>query len=204
VPINVIGAFEAIQKVFKGRALIVDPSTYQTFDFEAWCLTWDDAVRMAKVADGQRMARSQGVFFALPEVIVCTEYRGFGFKINHRAKPKFSRRNLYLRDRCRCQFCGQKFYTEDLTMDHVVPRSKGGLVTWSNIVLACWPCNNRKGNKTVAEAGMKLIRKPFEPKAEDLKMNPVDRLRYKMGHDVPKNWEAFLGKAFWNVELEHD
>jgi len=204
VPINVIDAFEAIQKVFKGRALCVDTSSYQTFDFENWCLNWDDAIRMAKVAEDQRIVRANGMSLLLPEVIVCTEYRGFGFKVNHKRKPKFSRRNLYLRDRCVCQFCGKKFYTEDLTMDHVVPKSKGGKVCWTNIVLACTTCNNRKSNMTLAEAKMRLIRQPFEPKVDDLKLNPVDRLRMRIGRHVPKGWENFLSKAYWQVEMDHD
>ena len=200
IPINVIDAFEAVQKVFKGRALAVDTSTYAVYDFESWVLTWDDAIRTAKVAEEQRVVRSEGMSFVLPEVVVCTEYRGFGFKEN-RNKPKFSRRNLYLRDKNTCQFCGRKFNTEDLTMDHVVPKSKGGPVSWTNIVLACWPCNSRKGNKTAAEAGMRLIRRPFEPKAGDLKLNPVDRLRMRLGPKVPETWQAFLGKMYWNVEI---
>lgn len=202
IPINVIDAFEALQKVFKGRALCVDAQTFGTYDFESWVLTWDDAIRTAKIAEGQRIVKTNGMSLVLPEVIVCTEYRGFGWKVNHRRKPKFSRRNLYLRDRNTCQFCGKKFHTEDLTMDHVVPKSKGGKVCWTNIVLACTACNNRKSNLTVQAAGMRLIRQPFEPKVEDLKLNPVDRLKMKLGRVVPKNWEQFLGKMYWNVELK--
>jgi 5-methylcytosine-specific restriction endonuclease McrA len=193
MPINVIDAFEAVQKVFKGRALCVDVQTFGTYDFESWVVTWDDAIRTAKIAEGQRVVRTNGMSLVLPEVIVCTEYRGFGFKVNYRHKPKFSRRNLYLRDRNTCQFCGKRFYTEDLTMDHVIPKSKGGKVCWTNIVLACVSCNNRKSNLTLVEAEMRLIRQPFEPKVEDLKLNPVDRLRMKLGRTVPKNWEQFLG-----------
>ena len=96
-------------------------------------------------------------------------------------------------------------------MDHVVPKSKGGKVEWTNIVLACVPCNGKKGNSTVAEAGLKLLRKPFEPRAEDLQLGPVARLRMRMGRNVPKAWNHFLGpmtfdkamsKMYWSSPLE--
>jgi 5-methylcytosine-specific restriction endonuclease McrA len=105
-----------------------------------------------------------------------------------------------------CQFCGKKCPTEKLTMDHVVPKSKGGRVSWTNVVLACEPCNARKGDKTLKEAGMTLIRRPFEPRAEDLRASPADRLRSRMGRgmDVPKTWEAFLGKMYWDVQLDQE
>lgn len=201
IPINVVDAFDALQKVFKGRALCVDVETFGTYDFESWVENWSDALRTAKIAEGQRVVRTNGMAMVLPEVVVCTEYRGFGFKVNQRRKPKFSRRNLYLRDRCVCQFCGKRFPTEELTMDHLKPKSKGGTVCWTNIVLACMGCNNRKGDKTLAEAGMRLVRQPFEPKVEDLKLSPVERLRMKLGRNVPATWESFLGKMYWNVEL---
>jgi len=203
IPINVVDAFDALQKVFKGRALCVDVETFGTYDFEHWVENWSDAMRTAKIAEGQRVVRTNGMALVLPEVVVCTEYRGFGFKVNRLRKPKFSRRNLYLRDRCVCQFCGNRFPTEELTMDHLKPKSKGGTVCWTNIVLACVSCNNRKGDKTLADAGMRLIRQPFEPKVDDLKLSPVERLRMKLGRNVPVTWEQFLGKMYWNVEL-HD
>jgi len=77
---------------------------------------------------------------------------------------KFSRQNIYARDKYRCQYCGRKFAPEELTYDHVLPRSRGGKTEWRNIVTCCVECNRRKGGHTPAEAGMKLIRKPSRPK----------------------------------------
>ena len=199
-PINVLPSLKAVMKVFSGRALFVDPETHRTYDFESWVLEWDDAVRTAKIAEERVMPL--GVFFlVLPEIIVCSEYRGFGFKVNQRRKPKFSRKNLYLRDRCVCQYCGQKFSTKELNMDHVVPKSKGGEVSWDNIVLSCVPCNHRKRDRTPKEAGMRLIRQPFRPTGDDLRLNPEDRLRMRITGRTPKTWEQFLGKMYWNVEI---
>lgn len=201
VPINVLSALDAINKVFKGRALIVDVDTYGTYDFESWVMNWTDAVQTAKIASDQAIKIQGEMWLKLPEVIVCTEYRGFGYKVTHR-KPKFSRTNIYRRDRNTCQFCGKKFPTDELTLDHVMPKSKGGQMVWENIVLACASCNNKKGDKTLREAGMKLIRQPFKPTADDLKRTPVERLLWKIGRKPPKTWEQFLGKMYWNVELK--
>lgn len=74
-----------------------------------------------------------------------------------------SKRNLMLRDKCECQYCGHHLRTDTATIDHVLPVSRGGKNTWKNTVLSCKPCNNKKGSKTPAEAGMGLRSKPWTP-----------------------------------------
>jgi hypothetical protein len=209
VPIDILNVYEAISKVFAGRASFLDVETCITYDFEGWVLNWDDAIQTAKVAS-EKVIGSARYRFLIPEVIVCSEYRGFGYKMtNHR--PKFSRTNIYRRDKNVCQYCGKKFKTEDLTMDHVFPKANGGQMTWENVVLACVPCNHKKANRTPQQAGMKLIRKPVRPTADDLRRSPIERLMNKVGNKPPKTWEAFLGKMtfdkamntmYWNVELD--
>lgn len=76
---------------------------------------------------------------------------------------KFSRPNVYLRDRYTCQYCGVRKHPDDLNFDHVVPRVRGGKTTFTNIVTSCFPCNTRKAGRTPEEAGMRLLRKPFKP-----------------------------------------
>jgi 5-methylcytosine-specific restriction endonuclease McrA len=76
---------------------------------------------------------------------------------------KFNRRNVFLRDENQCQYCGKKFGTNHLSLDHVIPRSRGGPSTWDNIVCACLKCNVRKGGRTPQEAGMRLYRLPSKP-----------------------------------------
>ena len=210
-PINVISVFKALHKVCNERALFVDPLTYQTFKFEEWTNTWEDAIQTAKI-EANRVIHLCGNGILAPEVIVATKYAGFGYKTSDHRKPKFSRSNLYTRDRGVCQFCSKKLPSSELTMDHIVPRSKGGKVTWTNIVLACVDCNLKKGNKSLKDSGLRLIRQPFEPKAGDLKRSPIDRILRKIGNRrFPKAWEQFLGKAgidnilsdmYWNVELK--
>ena len=109
----------------------------------------------------------------------------------HTQRVKFSRANVLARDRWRCQYCGQRFRGDELTYEHVVPRSQGGRTTWENIVMACVDCNRRKGNRTPAQAEMKLLRLPARP-AWVPRYNP--RLQAR---EVPVEW-----REYWTVELE--
>lgn len=199
-PINVIPVLDAVIKVFNGRALFLHPETYCTFDYEGWVTEWDEAIRTAKVAS-EKVMPMVGASLLLPEVIVCSHYRGFGFAADRNHPPKYSRRNLLFRDRMTCQFCGKRFPSEELTQDHVIPKSKGGPATWENIVLSCVKCNHKKANRTPEQAGMRLLRKPFVPKMKDLRLSPADRIRMKSKSKVPKTWEDLLSKMYWDSEL---
>jgi 5-methylcytosine-specific restriction endonuclease McrA len=105
---------------------------------------------------------------------------------------RFSRQNIYARDRHRCQYCGRRFPTEELTYDHVLPRSRGGRTEWKNIVTCCVTCNRKKGGKTPEEAGMRLVRKPSRPA-----WVPAVRITIGVGQ-IPSAWQDYL---YWNVEL---
>lgn len=110
-----------------------------------------------------------------------------------RIRVKFSRLNIYTRDGFKCQYCGQRFLSEDLTFDHVIPRSRGGKTTWENIVTACGGpkgCNPKKGDRTPEEAGMKLIRKPTKP-------HWLPAICVRMPASIPPEW---LG--YWSSDLE--
>jgi len=107
---------------------------------------------------------------------------------------KFNRRNIYARDRSSCQYCGKKFSTSDLSLDHVVPRSQGGPTTWENLVCCCLKCNVKKGGRTPAQAHMRLISKPAKPAR-----SPV--VSVKLSEDKYRSWKQFLDHAYWNVEL---
>jgi len=199
IPVNVMSVMDAIQKVFKERARFVDPETYAVYSFEDWVMTWEDAIRESKIAESHVLPGA-GFSMLLPEVIVCTEYDGFQYKMTRR-RVKFSRTNIYRRDKNTCQFCGHKHRAADLTLDHVIPRAQGGKTTWENIVLACFDCNQKKGEKSLKQAGMRLIRQPFRPKPEDVAITPMERLSRKIGNKAPATWETFLGKMYNEVEL---
>ena len=105
---------------------------------------------------------------------------------------KFSRQNIYARDRFKCQYCGRRFSSEELTYDHVFPKSRGGRTEWENIVTCCVECNRIKGGRTPEEAAMMLIRKPSRP-------SWIPALRITIGFQrVPESWRDYL---YWTVEL---
>jgi len=112
------------------------------------------------------------------------------------AKPvKFSRVNIYARDAYRCQYCGVKCTIDELTYDHVIPRSKGGHTTWENIVSACYACNREKANRTPAEAGMKLLSMPARPT-----WMPAVQIRVS-AKSVPDAWRDYV---YWTGEIDNE
>jgi len=111
-----------------------------------------------------------------------------------RKKPvKFSRINIYGRDKYRCQYCGTKITLATGTYDHVVPRAQGGRTTWLNITSSCKICNSRKANRTPEQAGMKLRTKPVQPKSL-----PVQTIKLRQ-QSAPNQWRDYL---FWTGALE--
>src|SRR5215813_10307174 len=126
----------------------------------------------------------------VPRVIVLVHYDRVP-----RRHVRFTRFNVYARDRHTCQYCGRRLPRHELNLDHVVPRSQGGQSTWENIVCSCVNCNVRKGGRTPKQAHMSLIRKPEKPKR-----SPV--LNLKLTHRKYQSWKTFLDNAYWNVELK--
>ena len=106
-----------------------------------------------------------------------------------RLRTKFSRINVYARDGFRCQYCGERKDTEDLTFDHVVPRAQGGKTTWENVVACCVPCNSGKANRTPSQAGMRLLAIPRKPRYLPAIMVPLDK-------HAPPEWENY-----WRTKL---
>lgn len=133
------------------------------------------------IEEYDRVIRGVNFRLRLPAVIRLNRY--FRRKT---AIVKFSRQNLYLRDRGVCQYCGKAFEPKALTYDHVIPRSKGGQTEWTNVVTCCVPCNLRKGGRTPEEAGMSLIRKPKAPIW-------IPLLTLSLGlQEPPEPWKSYL------------
>ena len=111
------------------------------------------------VASAEEISRQRRFIRAgtvpLPSVIRLLEYR----RIPHQTRA-LSRKNILMRDRYTCQYCHRTMPSGELTLDHVIPRSRAGESAWENLVACCHPCNNRKGSRTPEEAGMKLLRQP--------------------------------------------
>lgn len=170
------------------EVVVIDDGTYQSFDFDDWL----DASRQGsrrpppEESDYIRAARYS---VEVPRVIRLLAYDRLP-----RQRVRFNRRNLFARDNHRCQYCGKNFATTELSLDHVVPRSRGGPTTWENMVAACLKCNVRKGGRTPREAGMALLREPIRPRT-----SPA--LALKMGNRKYDSWRPFLDQASWPVDL---
>jgi 5-methylcytosine-specific restriction endonuclease McrA len=138
----------------------------------------------------QQMLRSTSHAMAVPLVIRLVHY----VRLPHRKVPA-TRTAVMLRDAFTCQYCGESPGRHLLTVDHVVPRSRGGRHDWENLVTACTRCNQRKGSLTPDESSMQLIRKPFEPSyvALVLLSNPVAAAR----------WEHLMGRSLGAVGISH-
>jgi 5-methylcytosine-specific restriction endonuclease McrA len=156
---------------------------------------WRDAVtalileRVDLVAEYDQVIHSPSLEMRVPSVVALKNYQRMdGF-------AAFTRFNIYCRDRWTCQYCNQRFNSEDLTFDHVMPRSRGGGTNWRNIVAACSKCNLRKANKTPKEAGMGLLRAPYTPTRRELASIYPERARAHVHH----SWLDFL---YWDSELE--
>jgi 5-methylcytosine-specific restriction endonuclease McrA len=183
-PIKTTSTKEAICLVAKGSAFIIEPETFRVHDLRSW----DDVSRAKARLDGE-MIRSARLRLLPPEVILLSTYDGLGER-----SVIFSRRNLFKRDRYTCQYCGAQPGPEELTIEHVVPKSQGGTSCWENCVLACVGCNKKKGSRTPDEAGMALRKVPKKPRWSALSQVPPQMRR--------ESWEKFLSRAYWEVELE--
>ena len=154
--------------------------------------SWQTAIkavflnRVNIVSEYERMVRSPSVAMPLPSVIALKEY------IKPATWPAFTRFNLFLRDRFRCQYCGDE---ADLTFDHVLPRALGGRTTWTNVTTACAPCNLRKGGRRTEEAHMHPQITPYRPTTQQLMNN---------GRGFPPNYlhESWRDYLYWDSELE--
>ena len=187
--VHVISVRRAFCLLFKDLAEVItlDEGHYQSYDFHSWREVSEARARFKGPDDDY--VRTVHYEIQVPRVI-----RLLGYDRLPRQKVKFNRRNIFARDSNRCQYCGKRFATSELSLDHVVPRSRGGPATWENIVCACLKCNVRKGGRTPWEAGMKLFREPIVPKTSPL-------LSLKLSHRKYQSWKTFLDNAYWSVEL---
>jgi len=163
-------------------------STWQNFDF----VSWQELSQLKKEFEPDQHDWIHTVRFqiAVPRII-----RLLGYDKLPRQDVKFNRRNIYARDGNRCQYCGEKMPTTDLSLDHVVPKSQGGKTSWDNIVCCCIKCNVKKGGRTPEQAHLHLITKPIKPKR-----SPVINIR--LADERYTSWKQFLDTAYWTVELK--
>lgn len=153
---------------------------------------WQEAIKAAVMdrvtilAEYDQVVRSPTTEIRIPSVVVLKEF------VKPQKRVAFTRFNLFLRDEFCCQYCGER---GDLTFDHVVPRARGGITSWENVVAACSRCNLRKGSKSLRQAGMGLRKAPRQPRPEELR---------NTGRKFPPNFlhESWVDFLYWDAELE--
>lgn len=166
----------AIRLMFVGASRAVSATSYETHSFDTWV--------EITVPPDELCIRTVSMRILKPEVIVLTHYDG----VPNKSLP-FTRRSLFKRDRHTCQYCGTQPGVAQLTIDHVMPRSRGGRTTWTNCVLACVPCNLEKGSRTPGEARMSLGRTPEPPPWTHALEIPTGGL--------PESWTKFVSAKLW-------
>ncbi|HWL05233.1 MAG TPA: HNH endonuclease [Xanthobacteraceae bacterium] len=175
---------------FPALVLNADFRPLSYYPLSLW--SWQDTIkavfleRVNIVAHYDQAIRSPSFEMQLPSVISLKSY------VKPSTNPAFTRFNVFLRDRFSCQYCGDH---DELTFDHLIPRSRGGQTTWDNVVTACSPCNLHKGSLTVSEAGMHLAQPPFQPTVNQLHRN---------GRMFPPNYlhDSWLDYLYWDTELD--
>jgi 5-methylcytosine-specific restriction endonuclease McrA len=179
--VHVVSVRRAFCLVFKGAAEIVsvEDEVYQSHDFESWL---ENSLARAELGlvDPGNSVRTIRFEIEIPRII-----RLLGYDRQPKNTIKFNRRNIFLRDEMRCQYCGHRFGVHKLSLDHVLPRSRGGPTNWENIVASCLDCNVRKGGRTPQEAGMKLMTLPRKPNRNPLLFHHLSSQKYAC-------WRTFL------------
>ncbi len=188
-PIRVIDVRRALSLLVTGAAEVIDTEDphLTTYDFGSWREL--SALRAEIEVEKHAWVGLVRGRISAPQVVRLTR-----FDRHRRARNggvPLNRRNIYHRDGNMCQYCGKKFQTNELSLDHIIPRSRGGGDSWENLVCACTRCNSRKADKTAAQVGMRLIRRPKALKS------PTQLIR--MQH---ASWSQFVDEAYWNVELK--
>ena len=153
---------------------------------------WQEAVKAVFldrgniIAEYEETVRSPSMEIKIPSVVVLKDY------VRPQKRVAFTRFNLFLRDEFCCQYCGSK---GDLTFDHVVPRARGGITSWENVVAACSRCNLRKGSRPLHQSGLALRKPPRQPGAEEMR---------NMGRKFPPNYlhDSWMDFLYWDAELE--
>ncbi len=181
--IRVVNVRRSMTLLYRGCAevITIEDGQYSNYDFDAWCEV-SQFYALEKQPDEDYL---QAVNFELqvPRIVRLTRYDKLP-----QTTVRFNRKNLFARDDHCCQYCGQVRPLSQLSLDHVIPRSMGGKTTWENIVCSCMQCNSRKGGRTPAQAGMKLLSHPTKPRSNPAMSIPLDDPRYS-------SWKTFVRNA---------
>jgi len=192
-PVSIISVREAFTKLFSEAAevITIEDGTYATYDFSSWAEISLLQQEFGEYELYDEWVNTSSLTIKVPRIIRLTHFDKVpkhGIKLN--------RRNIYGRDNNTCQYCGKQFSTQELTIDHVIPKCQGGTNKWENLVCCCVKCNRGKGGRTPAEANMHLIKKPIKPL-----FSPTMQIKINK-HEKYKSWSNFISEKYWSTELQ--
>lgn len=175
VPISITPVGKAISKSMLGLAWLMDIETYALHTFDDW--------QQVKITEKDKFIRTTRNSIKVPEIIVLSDYERLPMR-----DVRLTRRNLLIRDNYMCQYTGRKISIDEATIDHVIPRSRGGASTWENLVMCCKEVNSQKADRTPEESGLRLLNKPQKPK-----WSPIyARFARLATMNVPESWMKFI------------
>jgi len=199
--IRVITLREAIVKTMNDRAKFLCEETFNAYSWEEWMDSFTMPHEEDKDLDldafGYNWINANRWSIRAPEIIIASHYG----KVP-RLDVRLTRKNVLIRDNFRCQYTGAKLNTRTMTLDHVLPSSRGGKTEWTNVVSCCLDVNIKKGNRTPKEAGLKLFKQPKRPNWSPLFTFVVN--------SYPESWTKFIKTekwneiGYWDVELKDD
>ncbi len=185
--VQIISWRRALSLVYLDHAHVVDED-YRTYDFEDWR---ELSKEISKAPSGYIHTPTFKIL--IPDVIALRSFNSLP-----KSEVKFTRRNIYEHYGYKCAYCGIRFSTSELNLEHVIPRSRGGKTDWANVVTSCIPCNLRKGSRLPKEANMKILVTPSKPK-----WTGAAAVVFRPGFKIKAAWQRFIDNVYWNSELEH-
>lgn len=171
IAIKVRNVKVAIRITSRERACIIDTNTYEVYTWEQWISLLPSL--------GEKYIQAVNRQVKLPEVILLTKYG----KVPE-GDVRLTKKNIFIRDKYKCQYSGEVLSPSTADIDHIIPRSKGGTNEWGNLVVSSKKINRKKGNRTPEEAGLKLLKKPKKPDYKSIIFDPRKK--------IPECWEKFI------------
>jgi 5-methylcytosine-specific restriction endonuclease McrA len=188
--VHVVGVRRAFCLLYRELAEVIhmENGQFANYDFESWQLSSE--ISANDKTTEQDWIRAVAFELQVPRIIRLLRYDRVP-----RYSLRFSRRNLFARDNHSCQYCGKSAPASQLSLDHVMPRSRGGPTTWENVVCCCVECNTRKGGRTPKEARMRLLSKPAKPRFNPLLARKLNNPKYRTWHTFVKTPRAAVDVA---------